>query len=143
MNGQDFLKLTTSAFLPFLKEMGFEMSKPDISGRLYSIDFKSSNHRVSVSYEPGDEVMFIIIFSVENGSSSNIDDRSKTPRLSDLNNLYMKNITLAQRAENDDYFKSITALDSAEHQLLKSAKELRLVLPQYIQSASEKNVHCT
>lgn len=108
------------------------MDKPSISGRFYRASFTSSSYSISVSYEPGDEALFVMIFSRENGQLSNIDDRSKTPRLTDLNKRYMSIVTSEERAANEAAFEAISVRDKEEQLLLKYAKELRLVLPKYL-----------
>jgi len=132
MNSQDFLRIVNAAFGPFLKEMGFSMDPPSVSGRLYRASFSSPKHVISVSFEPGDEAFFVLVFSREDGGLSDIDNRLKTPRLSDLNSRYMKSVTSEERAANERAFESVAARDNEEKVLLRSAKELRLVLPRYL-----------
>jgi hypothetical protein len=45
----------------------------------------------------------------------------------------MQKITTEELALNDAFFESIKAYDAQERFLLKAAKELRLVLPRYLQ----------
>ena len=132
MNGQDFLRVIRDAFVPFLTALGFSMDEPSISGRLYRASFSSASHTVSVSFEPGDNNFFLLIFTRENDVLSEMDNRSKTPRLSDLNSRYMQSVNAAERVANEAAFGSISIRDSDEAILLKSAKELRLVLPKYL-----------
>jgi hypothetical protein len=134
MNGQDFLRITSEAFSPFLRALGFAVDEPSISGRYYRVSFTSSSHGISISYEPGDEALFVIVFSRKNGELSDIDDRITTPRLSDLNSRYMEAITNEERVDNEAIFESIKVNDKEERILLKAAKELRLVLPKYLHS---------
>ena len=75
-----------------------------------------------------------MVFSRKNGELSDIDDRTKTPRLADLNNRYMAAILNEERAENEAVFESVAVNDKDERLLLKAAKELRLVLPRYLRS---------
>lgn len=132
MNGQNFLRIVNEVFAPFLKELGFSMGAPSISGRLYRASFSGPKNSVSVSFEPGDNAFFVLVFSRENGELSNMDDRLKTPRLSDLNSRYMNMVSSEERAANESAFQSVVARDGEERVLLKSAKELRLVLPKYL-----------
>ena len=132
MNGQDFLRIANEAFAPFLKDLGFTMDVPLISGRLYRASFTGQNHSVSISFEPGDEAFFVLVFSREHGELSDVEDRLKTPRLSDLNSRYMNTVSNEERATNEEVFKSIVARDDEERALLKFAKELRLVLAKYL-----------
>jgi len=132
MNGQDFLRISNEAFVPFLKQLGFSVDKPSISGRYYRVSFTGSAYYILVSYEPGDEVFFTMIFTRKDGKLSNIDNRAETLRLADLNNRYMTVVTIQERLENERFFESIKTNDRDERHLLKIAKELRLVLPKYI-----------
>lgn len=134
MNGQDFLRIVKATFVPFLKEMDFVMNDPSISGRFYRVSFTGPSNVVSVSYEPSDDTLFIMVLSRENGQLSDIDDRLKTPRLADLNSRYMQKIGSDERASNEVFFESVVVRDNSERLLLKAAKELRLVLPKYLQS---------
>jgi hypothetical protein len=134
MNGQDFLRVSHEAFEPFLKELGFSMDEPSISGRYYRVSFTAPQSAVSVSYEPGDDVLFVMVFGRKDGQLSDIDNRKETPRLSDLNSRYMAAVTQAERTMNEKAFESILIHDNEERQLLKAAKELRLVLPKYLHS---------
>jgi hypothetical protein len=136
MNGQDFLRIINEVYAPFLNELGFLMDTPSISGRLYDVGFTAPKHSVSVSFEPGDDVFFVFVFSRENGRLSDMDDRLKTPRLSDLNKRYMKSVTSEERAINEAAFKAIKTRDKEKEILVKFAKELRLVLPRYLADQS-------
>lgn len=135
MDGQAFLRIIYDAFVPFLKALGFSMQAPLISGRFYRVNFDAPNHMVSISYEPGDETSFVIIFSKEKGELSNIDDRAKTLRLNDLNKLYATTITSTERASNEKAFDTVVTQDKEDLHLLKCAKELCLVLPKYLSGA--------
>lgn len=99
---------------------------------MYGADFAGSGHKVSISYEPGDWVLFVYVLRREADAFSNIDNRSKTLRLSHLNSRYMSSVTAEERRENDGLLANITTEDGDERMLLKSAKELRLVLPRYL-----------
>lgn len=138
MNGQDFLRITTMAFTPFLTKLGFRADEPSISGRYYRASFTGLFHAVSVSYEPGDSALFVIVFSRKNGELSDIDDSIKTRRLADLNNRYMSVVTAKERTDNEVFFESVEIKDDEERAVLKTAKELRLVLPLYLQENGAK-----
>ena len=93
MNGQGFLRIATEALVPFLRELGFVMDEPSISGRYYRASFTGIAHAVSISYEPGDDALFVMVLSRKNGELSDIDDRAETPRLADLNDEAARNDT--------------------------------------------------
>lgn len=65
MDGQDFLRIVDSAFAPFLHELGFSMDPPSVSGRLYRASFTGAAHAVSVSFESGDDALFVVVFTRE------------------------------------------------------------------------------
>lgn len=132
MNGTNFLRIVEVAFAPFLERLGFVMDEPSISGRSYRVSFVSSTHAVLVSFEPGDEARFVMVFSRTDGNRSDIDDRAVTPRLADLNSRYMSAVTCEERARNEEIFRPVVANDNEERLLLKAAKELSLVLPKYL-----------
>lgn len=134
MNGRDFLRIANEAFVPFLKGLGFVMDEPSISGRFYRVSFTGSAHAVSVSFEPGDDALFVMVFGRNNGELSDIDDRTKTPRLADLTSRYMAAVTKEERAKNERAFEAVAVSDNEERLLLKAAKELCLVLPKYLNS---------
>jgi hypothetical protein len=117
-------------------ESGFSMEAPSISGRFYRASFSGKENSVWVSYEPGDGALFVLVFSRENGGLSDIDDRLKTPRLSDLNSRYMASVSDTEKVENEVFFRSVVVKDQEERQLLKCARELRLVLPRYLKRTS-------
>lgn len=135
MSGPGFLRIVRAGFAPFLAELGFTMDSSCVSGRLYRATFTSPKAVVSVSYEPGDEVLFVMVFRRQDGVLSDIDDRSNTPRLTDLNMRYMHTITKEERLANEALFGTIEPRDKEERSLLKAAKELRLVLPKYLHDA--------
>jgi len=136
MNGQDFIRIAGEAFAPFLKGLGFAMGTPSISGRHYWISFTSNTHVVDVSYEPGEpgDALFVQVSTREKGKLSAFDDASKTLRLADLNSRFMQFVRDEERNANEAVFRSVVAHDKMERLLLKFAKELRLVLPRYLQS---------
>ena len=134
MNGQDFLRVIRDAYLPFLTEIGFSMEEPSISGRFYRASFISSTNSVWVSYEPGDNELSVYVFSLEKGRLSEVDDSSKTPTLSDLNNKYMHLVSKEEHVENESYFSSVGVRDNKEKSLLKCAKDLHIVLPRHLKS---------
>lgn len=138
MDGKDFLRVVKEAFSPFLQALGFEEDVPSISGRFYRASFSSTHNVISISFEPGDSALFIMVFSRENGELSDIDDRSRTPRLVDLNTRYLHLITNDELLNADAKFASIRVNDKDELFLLKAAKELSLVIPKHLQSDASK-----
>ncbi len=132
MNDQDFIRIIDQAFTPFLKELGFVTQPKAISGRAYMVEFVGNLWTLSVSFEPGDNYFSVILLNNKTRSLAAMDDPQKSPRLSDLNTRYMGKVAPAERETNEAFFASIVVTDSFERQLLKVAKDLRLVLPKHL-----------
>lgn len=132
MNDQGFCRIIDQAFMPFLSEMGFVAKPKSISGRAYIADFIGSAWTLSVSFEPGDDYFAIMLLNNELRGLAAVDNREKSPRLSDLNARYMGQVTPAEHEENETFFAGVKTTDQHERQLLKFAKELRLVLPKHL-----------
>ena len=138
MDGQDFIRVMHDAFEPFLVVLGFSMETPSTSGRFYRASFSSTENSVWVTYEPGDDALFVYVFCRDKNGLSDIDDRIKTPRLSDLNSRYMHSVSKDELTENELFFQPVDVRDNDERLLLKCAKELRVVLPRYLSQQSEQ-----
>lgn len=132
MDGHGFLRVVREGFLPFLSNFGFQMGVPVASGKFYRVSFEGEGCVISIYYEPAEDYLLILILNNENGQVSDIDDRSKTLRLADLNRQYMPLVTKAGREKNEAFFDLVHVEDEEEKLLLKKAKELRLVLPLYL-----------
>jgi len=132
MNDQEFCRIIDQAFMPFLSELGFVAKPKSISGRAYIADFAGAAWTLSVSFEPGDDYFAIILLNNDLDGLAAFDDREKSPRLSDLNARYMGQVTPAERDENEIFFSHVSATHPHEKQLLKFAKELRLVIPKHL-----------
>ena len=139
MNDQDFMRITRQAFKPFLRQLGFRMSRPAISGNHYLAKFKTRRNAIWVSYEPFDDYLSVHLFTRRFARLSDIDDPVRSPGLHDLNERYMPAVSREERECNDRFFEGIATDDKAAHQLLKAAKELRLVLPRYLQSSQYRD----
>lgn len=134
MNSQGFSRIVKQAYLPFMLSLGFAQNELSISGRAYHATFAGAKHVVIVSFEPGDDALIVIVRTREAGELSDIDDRLKSPRLTDLSALYMPTVTSDERVANDLAFEGVETADKAEQSLVRSAKELRLVLPKLLHS---------
>ena len=95
----------------FLQTYGFYIpGKYSLSGRLYDAVFEKHNKTLSISWEPGDGCLEIILFQKDGRKLSDYDDRSQTKSLSDLNSEYSVGKTNSDINEIDIdlfYFKSI------------------------------------
>lgn len=121
-----------SVFRPFLSDLNFEMEPIHVSGRYYRASFVDHRYRLAVSFEPGDEVVTVTLFTIGSHDIESIDSPIKSPRLSTLNDRYMGLVTGKERADNEVFFGQLHARDHIERVLIKCAKELRLVLPHHL-----------
>jgi hypothetical protein len=133
MSTNAFERMITAAFAPFLKDLGFTQEAMHSSGRFSSVRFQGSLHVLSVSYEYGDDHLNIMLLTRGAEELGDMDDRSKSPRLPDLNTRYASLITPEDRLDNQHYFAAIVARDALEDRLLKSARDLRLVLIKHLE----------
>lgn len=133
MDGKEFLRIIDEAYDPFIRKFGFVRGGESINGRFCNVIFNRGECAISVTYELGEEEVFVSVYERTDGGLSDYDDRSRTVRLSDLNRTYMSSIGPEERAENESLFRLIRADDGEQVKLLKSAKELRLVLPRYLE----------
>ena len=124
MKAKEFVRFVDECLKPAIEPLGFT-TKTSISGRLYLAEFASDTRVVSVSYEPGDESVTVFFFSVVDGVRSDPDDINATPRLSDLNRIFFKELKEA-RIHSKTHSKES---GGAEDRLRKAAKELSVVLP--------------
>jgi hypothetical protein len=129
---ETFVAIVEGAFVAPLAHLGFSLQELELHGRFDLATFVREDYAIHVSYEPGDEAVFIIVFRRKNGVLSDIDNPSETVRLSDLNERYMRFITPQERANCDAAFRSVQVTGRAEQLMVKGAKELSLVLPRYL-----------
>lgn len=134
ITGDRFQNFIKKVFTPFLKEMGFTPESPHLSGRYYRVNFIGDVHTLVVSFEPADSFFTVMLVRNDDNDLSAIDDPERTPRLADLNRMYMSQVTPSEREKNESFFSKIRVKDRSEQVLLKSAKDLRLVLPRYLKT---------
>jgi hypothetical protein len=75
-----------------------------------------------------ESVLLVLVLTREDGQLSDVDDPSKTLRLSDFNRRYMSTVTHKEKTMAEASLGTIAIQDEQENLLLKSLKELRLVL---------------
>lgn len=131
MNGNEFMAIVEQVYSPFLAKMGFSACRSSISGRSYRASFDRKDGTLWISYEPGEDFLLIVVLGRGDGLTG-IDDRRKAPRLSDLRQKYMRELTHDDFIDNERYFSGLSANDGRGELLMKAARELRLVLPPYL-----------
>ncbi len=131
MNGVEFVQAIRREVLPVLEPLGFRL-ETSVSGRMYSAEFVTPTHVVSISYEPGDDYFLVLVFTVIDGKRSDIDDVARTPRLNNLNQRYLGpegaaklRLALGERESPDPLLRKIR----------KAAAELAVVLPRHLEHA--------
>jgi hypothetical protein len=127
MDSDSFIKTVGQILDPVLGPRGFSPHY-SASGRLYLAEFVSPDYVVSISFEPGDEFLQVAVFTVTNGIRSELDDRDATPRLSDLSTRFLHPSDATDLGRTKD---EISRNDRSLLKLVKSAKELAIVLPRY------------
>lgn len=130
MNGDEFREAVTRHLTPVLEPLGFATDFK-ISGRAYGAEFRSAQHVVSVSYEPGDDYFLILVFTITDGVRSHFDDRTASPRLADLNARFLGpgDVPALEAIKQ----RPLPA-DPVERRIQRAAAELAIVLPRYLAS---------
>lgn len=128
MNGETFVATVERLLAPALAPLGFLLHS-SVSGRLYLVEFVSPHHVLSISFEPGDEFLQAVVFTVAEGTRSDSDDRTATPRLSDLNQRFLRpqDAQALIEASHD-----LQLNDPSMARLIKLARELAIVVPRYL-----------
>lgn len=129
MNSTDFTEICSTVFSPFLASLGLSADPIQISGRYYRQNWSGKEHVLSVSFEPSENHFTVIVFGRRNGRITDVDDLRLSPRLADLNRRLMPTVTAGARQENEEFFADFKFQKASCKQMLKYAKELRLVLP--------------
>lgn len=128
MNAEAFHDVVRRLISPALEPLGFVLQM-SVSGRMYSAEFVSPDHVASISFEPGDDYLLVVVFTVTDGVRSDLDDRQRTPRLCDLNRRFMSPAEIEQLHRSPTL--ECTGYPSTA-KLVKSARELAVVLPRYV-----------
>jgi len=133
-----FVRIVNEAFVPLLSRLGFSSEAPVLRGRFNSASFLRKDYVVDVSYEPGDEAIIIMVLRRKDGKLSDIDDPANTVRLDTLKERYMHLVTREEFEEGNVAFGAVRATDPTEQLMVKSARELALVLPKYLADSRQE-----
>lgn len=138
----DIVEVVELLFLPFLHDYGFTLVQARGSTAYGIATFKSDALTLYVECDftnvsrCGCDVM---ICRNEATGLASIDDRSISPRMSDLNNAFASRVSPEARAENIEFFAQLSPELTANRSLEKVARELRLVLPLYLEDLRSKD----
>jgi hypothetical protein len=124
----------------FMGDLGFDADPISISGREYVASFRGRGMAVYVSFEPGDDAFIVMVASGGSGREA-LDDPSRTPRLPELSRRFMSAVSPEARQAADAALRGIVANDEHEQQLVRAARDLRLVLPKYLSSIGLEPPH--
>ena len=105
-----------------------QITQTETGNAFYDIEFRKDEKVVSVSYETIEDYLQVIIFILRNGQRQDFNDKSNTIHLKDLNKEIFPRIDKNEIAENNLVFDKLETSSELDRKLLKSAKELRLVL---------------
>jgi hypothetical protein len=105
-----------------------ELHESENGNAFYDVEYNDTNIAVSVSYENIEDCLLVIIFLLENGIRPNYDDKTHTLHLNALNKMILPLISKDDIEDNNSFFDNHLTNGPIERKLLKSAKELRLIL---------------
>ncbi len=115
------------SFLVF--EFGFKLWKETESGNaFYDVEYSDGSRVISISYENAEDYFQVIVFKLKNGELPDYSDKIHTLHLGELNKRVSSQIAKGEIRKNEEDFHKFSANSELERRLLKSAKELRLIL---------------
>lgn len=123
------IEFCKNSFSFLTTEFEFKLEKIIENGnRFFDINYAGINKTISISLETYENYLRVVIFDLENGKLSNYDDKTKTIHLNQLTKDYFSKISKNKISENSMFFKNISTETEIEKQIVKCAKELRLVM---------------
>jgi hypothetical protein len=137
VTGDSFRRIVAT-FSPLLEALGFLQSQLQVSGRHYFAEFRSSEHGVGISFEPGENYLAIYVFELKGAGPATLADVDSAIQLSELNRRFQSKITLTQRATSAALIKSVECDDNQESRLLRAAAALLEVLPLYVEGRQSR-----
>jgi len=129
VDGKIYIKIVKLFFAFLITEFGFKQTKETENGNaFYDVEYWDAKIAVSVSYENIEDYLQVLILKLKNGKLPDYDDKTHTLRLQELNRIVLSKIDKKEIEENNALFNKFESKDDLERRLLKSAKELRLIL---------------
>lgn len=129
IDGTKYIRIVKLFFSFLITEFGFRLSKETENGNaFYDVEYSDAGRAVSISYENIEDHLQVIVFKLKNGKLPDYDDKTQTLHLNKLNKKVLSGIDKREIEKNNIEFNKFDANDELERKLLKSAKELRLVL---------------
>lgn len=129
IQGLEFVNLIKTFFDFLIVEFNFEFESEKLVGSFYyELRFKKSDIIISVSYENVEDVYNVIIYKLHNGRMPDYDDMKQILHLSDCFRKISPSLVKEEFDLNNKRFLELTKNTELERKVLKSVKELRLVL---------------
>ncbi len=129
IDGTKYIEIVKLFFSFLIIEFGFRLSKETENGNaFYDVEYSDIGRVVSISYENIEDYLQVIVFKLKNGKLPDYDDKTHTLHLNELNKRVLSKIDKNEIKKNNEEFDKFDANDEIERKLLKSAKELKLVL---------------
>ena len=121
---------TVKQYFSFLTgEFDFRILRETENGNaFYKVEYSDAARIISISYENIEDYLQVIVYKLDHGKLPAYDDKKRTLHLSELNRRVLSEISKEEIEHNRKEFDLFAVNDTLSRQLLKSAKELRLVL---------------
>ena len=125
MTSTEFKTYVSFYFDHWLEFYGFHVpANFTLSGKLYESIYEKNDRVLSVSYEPGDDYLVVMLFEKRGNCLSDFDDLSSTKSLSQLNKEFFPKVEKSETRKIDQYFNSLVAESEESKILKKKAREL-------------------
>lgn len=129
IDGKKYIEIVKLFFSFLITEFGFKQTKDTENGNaFYDVEYQDAKKVVSISYENIEDYLQVIVFKLKNGKLPDYDDKTHTLHLNELNKMVLSGIDKNEIERNSEEFDKFDANNELERKLLKSAKELKLVL---------------
>jgi len=129
IDGTKYVGIVKLCFSFLITEFKFRLSKETKKANVfYDVEYSGIERAVSVSYENIEDHLQVIVFKLKNGKLPDYDDKTCTFHLNQLNKRVLSKIDKHEIKKNNKIFDGLDINGELEQKLLKSAKELRLVL---------------
>lgn len=129
IDGNEFILLVKKYFNFLNSEFDYEISKEIIWGfGFYDLQFQNKLKIISISYENTTNYFQVIIYSLNDGTVSKVEDETNTIHLNKVNFKLSISSDNQELMLNNNFFAKYSYNNEFERNLLKSAKKLRLFL---------------
>ena len=132
INSVSFTEYVKRTFSFLITEFKLELGEITINGSaFYGVEYRDKLKGISISIEPIGEYFQVIVYKLDHGKMPDYDNKTKKIHLNELNKRVIKNLDKDEFNKNNQYFRDFETRNKTERMILKSAKDLRLVLSHY------------